>query len=432
MVGILTDFADKYTGKTSIQDSKSFVGALDTGMNELQQTIMGLPAFTPNPANPLELAYAERNLINNGDGTFSSPEKAMAEQQLAQISALRKKATEDYERKRQNPFFNLNDLGSDVIRGLLGGDYDPSKKLDRGYQDRMVELSKLREGALQKVVDARNNRFGSENGAKVISVPFKNQETGAQTYYQELPDGTVVAKPVLTESGQPVFASKTAVVDIGGVPTLVDVNDMSDSRSTVPLSTVQSEADSSEQIAQASSRGSTTGKGQGQAQIDVRGSIDSANQMLASLRSIKNDPALDAVFRNPLGSLNPSLYVPNTPERDFAERLKQLQGGVFMQAYETLKGGGQITEIEGQKAEVSLANMAKAQTKEQFLENLAIFEGIVIRAAENTLRQAQGDFMGNLPTLNIEGVNLEASGVNPNLNILQTPNGNSYRVIEND
>ncbi len=36
--------------------------------------------------------------------------------------------------------------------------------------------------------------------------------------------------------------------------------------------------------------------------------------------------------------------------RDFNAMLDQVQGGAFLQAFESLKGGGQITQIEGEKA----------------------------------------------------------------------------------
>jgi hypothetical protein len=43
--------------------------------------------------------------------------------------------------------------------------------------------------------------------------------------------------------------------------------------------------------------------------------------------------------------------------RNFSSLRNQLQGGVFLRGFETLKGGGSITEIEGQKAEQAVSRM---------------------------------------------------------------------------
>ena len=46
--------------------------------------------------------------------------------------------------------------------------------------------------------------------------------------------------------------------------------------------------------------------------------------------------------------------------------LKQIGGRAFLQAFESLKGGGQITEIEGQKATEAVARLSTAQSERDF------------------------------------------------------------------
>ena len=62
-----------------------------------------------------------------------------------------------------------------------------------------------------------------------------------------------------------------------------------------------------------------------------------------------------------------------TDAADFTAKLEQVTGKQFLQAFETLKGGGQITEIEGTKATQALANLSTAQTEKQFRESLLQF-----------------------------------------------------------
>lgn len=60
-------------------------------------------------------------------------------------------------------------------------------------------------------------------------------------------------------------------------------------------------------------------------------------------------------------------FVPGSDTADFANRLEQIQGGTFLKAFESLKGGGQITEIEGQKATQALNRMRLAQSEKEFV-----------------------------------------------------------------
>lgn len=52
------------------------------------------------------------------------------------------------------------------------------------------------------------------------------------------------------------------------------------------------------------------------------------------------------------------------------ERLQQIKGQTFLQAFTALKGGGQITEFESQEAQKSLARLNTAQKKEDFVASL--------------------------------------------------------------
>ncbi len=59
--------------------------------------------------------------------------------------------------------------------------------------------------------------------------------------------------------------------------------------------------------------------------------------------------------------------VRGTDRADFEARMDQLTGGAFLQAYQMLRGGGQVTENEGGKAEQAIMRMRGAQSREDFL-----------------------------------------------------------------
>ena len=57
-----------------------------------------------------------------------------------------------------------------------------------------------------------------------------------------------------------------------------------------------------------------------------------------------------------------------------------------------MKGGGQITEIEGQKGEAAIARLRTAQSEPEFLEALQDFRELVGELLEEQTRQSKGDF----------------------------------------
>ena len=88
--------------------------------------------------------------------------------------------------------------------------------------------------------------------------------------------------------------------------------------------------------------------------------------------------------------------VPGTPARDFDIRLEQLKGQQFLQAYETLKGGGHITEVEGKKATDALSRMDASSTEREFINAAREFQA-AIRVGIERAKKAQGQ--GQQPAL---------------------------------
>jgi hypothetical protein len=93
--------------------------------------------------------------------------------------------------------------------------------------------------------------------------------------------------------------------------------------------------------------------------------------LIARIDALMNDPNLeDALgfegivrgFASTVG-LDPNVARVN-------EMIKQVRGDVFLQAFEKLKGGGQITELEGMKAEQAMARLGQMQSYEDYVNSL--------------------------------------------------------------
>lgn len=156
--------------------------------------------------------------------------------------------------------------------------------------------------------------------------------------------------------------------DVGGVP-----NVLTPSGSTTPLATPEDVARNRGQQAAATAAGTEQGKAGAQAQINLPQVVANGEQMLAQLEALKTHPGLPYA----VGTSSVLPVVPGTPAADFKTRLDQVQGAQFLQAYETLKGGGQITEVEGKKAEAAIARMNRAQTEGEFIKSVEDFEQVI-------------------------------------------------------
>ncbi len=76
--------------------------------------------------------------------------------------------------------------------------------------------------------------------------------------------------------------------------------------------------------------------------------------------------------------------VQGTAEADFDAMLEQVLGGAFLEAYERLKGTGQITEIEGKKATQAISRMGRAVSEAEFMQAAKEFRSALETAMERT------------------------------------------------
>lgn len=128
------------------------------------------------------------------------------------------------------------------------------------------------------------------------------------------------------------------------------------------------------------------GKIQGEAAAGMPQAEFEANQMLSLLAKAKSHPGLEAaVGKSSVGNL---MAVPGSSRANFLVLLDQLQGKAFLQAFESLKGAGQITEVEGRKATEAIARLSTSQSESEFIAALEELENIVRTGLERKKQQA--------------------------------------------
>lgn len=132
-----------------------------------------------------------------------------------------------------------------------------------------------------------------------------------------------------------------------------------------------------------------TGTQRGQATVNRDGALAKGQQALDLIDQIATDPALEGVTGMIQGRL-PTFTQAGT---DLRVKIDQLQGKTFLEAFETLKGGGAITELEGAKAQAAMARLDQAQSTEAYREALSELADIV-RIGMDRARKKAGASQG--------------------------------------
>lgn len=154
------------------------------------------------------------------------------------------------------------------------------------------------------------------------------------------------------------------------------------------LSTTQSDS-------QAKASGHELGTEGAKAQMTLPSIIANVQQQLKLIEDIQSDPNLK--YYTGMGSVIP--IIPGTPLADIDAKAKQVLGKSFMTAYETLKGGGSITEIEGQKATDAIARMQRAQTTSAYIAALNDYKDVIRTGIQRSQQKASMANPGMSPTV---------------------------------
>ncbi|ANL34114.1 hypothetical protein [Rhizobium phaseoli] len=129
------------------------------------------------------------------------------------------------------------------------------------------------------------------------------------------------------------------------------------------------------EAAKETAQGSTEGKAAGDAVASLPADVMQAEQTIKNIDQLLSSKGLDSIV-GPADQFRPS-WLLGGEGRDALTRLKQLQGGAFLQAYGLLKGGGQITEVEGGKAQDAMARMDRSLDEPHFRAALKDFRDAV-------------------------------------------------------
>ena len=171
------------------------------------------------------------------------------------------------------------------------------------------------------------------------------------------------------------------ITDVGGVPTAIDRLTGQGTQVTSP-ETVGTNAATIATI-----KGNEGARQEAQQGLPL--AIEKADRSIATIESLVNHPGFDQAYG--LASYVPAI---RGTDRAGADALREQIGGqAFLEAFQSLKGGGQITEIEGQKATAAITRLSNpgispAEARKAAQE----FTEIIRRGTERAKATASGSY----------------------------------------
>jgi hypothetical protein len=133
-------------------------------------------------------------------------------------------------------------------------------------------------------------------------------------------------------------------------------------------------------------RAKAVGEAEGKAVTDLGRVVANAEQALQTVEQIRNHPGKG--WGTGVPGVLPA--IPGTDQAGFVDLVNQAKGKAFLEAFNSLKGGGAITEAEGQKATQAIARLERARKPQDFDAALKDFEDVVRAGVERAKKSAGG------------------------------------------
>jgi hypothetical protein len=161
-----------------------------------------------------------------------------------------------------------------------------------------------------------------------------------------------------------------------------------------------------ENQAAAKARGKKLAENKVEAERALPGAIATAEQTLTLIDEMIGDARVSKDGKKwevPKGGREPApgfdrlCWSWSLPARDFLEgsdaasyerRQLQIEGKTFLEAFESLRGGGAITEVEGAKGQQAISRMNKAQSEVEYVKAARELQEVVRKGVERARAKA--------------------------------------------
>lgn len=129
------------------------------------------------------------------------------------------------------------------------------------------------------------------------------------------------------------------------------------------------------------------GKATGKAAANLPLVMAAADRITSGIDKVLNDPYLPSMT-GPVAGRLPNLSADANRVQSYVD---QIQGGTFLQAYNDLRGGGAITEKEGEKATAAYNRLANMKVEDKdYRAALNEFRSEILKLRDLAIKKAQG------------------------------------------
>ena len=126
--------------------------------------------------------------------------------------------------------------------------------------------------------------------------------------------------------------------------------------------------------------------------VGAPAAIEKANSAITAIDSILENPNLAGVtgkYEGQFGTTGFGSMYFSQDEIDLIKDIDNLGAKVFLEAFETLKGGGQITEREGRLAQEAMENLSRQQSPEKLRKNMRDLKDVILKGQERARNKIQ-------------------------------------------
>lgn len=296
-------------------------------------------------------------------------------------------------------------FGQALGPALLAGQQAQSQGIDQAMQAMLVKtkLQKAKEGP-KRPSDVESYEYAKSTGYKGTFEDWKRVAAAQQQapsaiqeyeYYNKLP--TQEAKDTyltIKRSMQPYQLGEMR----GGKGVFNRATGQWEQSTTAA-----EEAVGAGQLAAGTAGGKVAGEATAEAKLDLPRLEQNTSQALETIGQLKSHPGLPYIT----GGYSLAPIVPGTPQAGADALAKQVQGKTFLEAFTTLKGSGQITEVEGTKAEAAIARLQRSQSRREYIQALNELESVLNVGLERSRRKASG---GQEAQSGVKRVRVDANG----------------------
>lgn len=269
----------------------------------------------------------------------------------------------------QNPW--LNDSQKAIVNSLL------QNQMQQADPMRQLQMQKIKQeidqgGRTKQWQKLDENRLFSPVTGETIDLPSnpdaQSGDLGLNPQYGLDKDGNPVLLQ-LGKNGKVVQSQMPDGVTLSKAPIKLDAGThfvLLDPVTRQPVGQIPKDNAGAEQD-------KAQGKAAGEAKSALPSIEQNANNMLGAIDSLDNDPYLESM----LGPVNSRMPNVTGNSARVQSKMDQITGQTFLQAFNSLRGGGAITDVEGAKATQALARLNTAQNPKDYRDALNELRTIV-------------------------------------------------------